>query len=346
MDAKVYLKNYARKADVFSKAFFKKKKTSAKKIDKNLEEVLQVFENYTFGGKKVRGALTVLGYQIGGGKKLKDILPVSVAIEIFHNFLLIHDDIIDKDKKRRGKDTIHALYAKKYGEDYGNSKAIVVGEIGSFLAYELMVDAKFPREKKVNAMQMLNDYLLKTGYGQLLDIDYDFKKNVSWDEILKVRTYKTAYYTFAMPLSVGLSFSRGNRRKQKGIEKYSINVGIAFQLMDDVLGVFGESKKTGKSTESDIYEGKKTLLYAKALQLADKKDKAFLLRWYGNKKLDSKKVKRIKEIIKKSGSFDFSLDRAKKLTEAGKRYISDITSNKEYAEVLSSLADFVVERDK
>lgn len=346
MDAKVYLKNYAIKADCFLKNFFNKKKTSANKIDKNLEEVLDVFEKYTFGGKKVRGALTVLGYQIGGGKRLKDILQASVAIEIFHNFLLIHDDIIDKDKIRRGKETVHTHFSKKHGDDYGNSKAIVVGDIGSFLAYELMVDANFAREKKVRAMQVLNDYLLKTGYGQLLDIDYDFKKDISWDDILKVRIYKTAYYTFAMPLSVGFSLARTDNKKLKAIKNYSIYVGTAFQLMDDILGMFGDEKTTGKSSESDIKEGKKTLLFAKALELVGKKDKAYLLKWYGNKNLGKKKILRIKSIVKNSGSLDFSLMHAKKLTEKGKNYIPKITKNKKYAEVLFTLADFIIERNK
>lgn len=346
MDARLYLKNYALKEERFLKNFLKKKKTSAKKIDKSLEEVLNVFEKYASGGKKVRGALTVLGYQIGGGKDLKKILQVSTAIEILHNFLLIHDDIIDKDEIRRGKKTVHALFSEKYGEHYGNSKALIVGDIGSFLAYELISNVTFQREKKIKAMQVLSDYLLKTGYGELMDIDFDYKEKITWDDILKVRTYKTAYYTFAMPLSVGLSFSNGKKDKQKAMEKYSINIGIAFQLTDDILGVFGNKRVTGKSAERDIREGKHTLLIIKAIELANKKDKAFLKKWYGGEKLDAKKIRKIRKIIKESGSLDYSLKHAKELAKKGKSYIPKITKNKEYAEVLSSLADFIVERKK
>jgi len=201
MDARSYLSRYAQKADVCLDLFFKEKKKSAKKVDPELARVIQVFQDYSKGGKKVRGALTMVGYKAAGGKNDRAILPVSCGVELFHNFLLIHDDIIDKDPLRRGKPTIHALYAKGRNIHYGNSKAIIIGDIGAFLGYELILSASFSRERLIAAIRQLNDFLTKTAYGQILDIDYDLKKLVSWEEILKVRTYKTAYYSLIMRFS-------------------------------------------------------------------------------------------------------------------------------------------------
>ncbi|KKU12328.1 MAG: Polyprenyl synthetase superfamily [Candidatus Woesebacteria bacterium GW2011_GWA1_45_8] len=344
MVAEDYLKNYSLKAEKFLDLFFENKKALAKKIDPDLASILQVFQNYTKGGKKARGALTVLGYESLGGKKAGAVLPISCGIELFHNFLLIHDDIIDKDAKRRGRPTVHAIYAKARGEHYGNSKAIIVGDVGAFLAYELLLSSDFSKERTLKAVSKLNEFLLKTGYGQLLDIDYDFKKEVTWSDILKVRTYKTAYYTLVMPLTVGAIFAGAEKKKLAAIEKYAVPVGIAFQLADDALGVFGSIKKTGKSNFSDIREGKKTFLYAKALELSKPSEKIFLKRWYGAKDVGSKQASEIKRIIISCGSLDYSQKLATDLVKKGKRNIGQITQIKKYQKILESLADFVVSR--
>ena len=346
MDARAYLSNYSKQANTFLNSYFKIKKNAAKKIDSDLSDVIEVFQNYSKGGKNLRGALTILGYKAAGGKNLKAIMPVSCGIELFHNFILIHDDIIDKDKLRRGMPTVHEIYSKGKDAHYGNSKAIMVGDIGAFLAYELILSSSFSKEKVIAAVGKLNDLLTKTAYGQILDIDYDYKKEVTWDEILKVRTYKTSYYTIVLPLTVGATLASANKKTLKAIEDYGVPVGISFQLIDDILGIFGKSGKTGKSTEGDIKEGKKTLLFAKALELANKKDKEYLLKWYGNKDLDKEKIEKVKEVIKMSGSLDYSKDLAKKLIVKGKKNISQITKSKKEVLMLESLADFIIEREK
>ena len=346
MTANDYLKKYSKEADRFLNSFFLKKRRLAGRIDPDLVNILQVFQDYTKGGKKVRGALTVLGYQACGGKDIKAILPVSCGIELFHNFLLIHDDIIDRDKERRGKLTVHTHFAAKRGEHYGNSKAIIVGDVGAFLAYELILSSGFSKERTLRAVAKLNEFLLKTGYGQLLDIDYDFKKNISWDDILKVRTYKTAYYTITMPLSVGAILAGAKLEVLNNIEKYSIPVGLAFQLADDILGVFGSIEKTGKSNTSDISEGKKTFLYAKSLELANAEDKNFLQRWYGVKDANESRVRRIREIMGSCGAQEYSQNLAYDLVKKGKKYVAMITKVRKYQELLESLADYVVNREK
>jgi geranylgeranyl diphosphate synthase type II len=346
MDAEDYLKIYSPKADRLLDSLLKKKKSSVQRIDPNLVEALGVLQNYFKGGKKIRGALTILGYESFGGKNYKAIFPASLAIELFHCFLLIHDDVIDKDSQRRGKPTIHSLYAKVGGEHFGNSKAIMIGDLAAFLAYELLASLSFPKERIIVAATKLNDLLLKTAYGQLLDMDYDFKKEITWGDILKVRTYKTAYYTFVMPLSVGALLAGAKEMETRAIEKYGVHVGIAFQLVDDVLGVFGSTGKTGKSNLSDIREGKKTFLYAKALELSTHPQKIFLKRWYGSEDVGKKEAGEIRKIFASSGSLDYSMALAKDLTQKGKRHIPKITKDKKYQKILESFADFVVTRQK
>ena len=344
MKALQYLINYSKKSDNYLIKFFARKKRFGKTIDKTTAEGLGVFEDYSKGGKKLRGALTELGYQIAGGRNQGAILPVSCGIELLHSFLLVHDDIIDRDKKRRGKITIHELYSGKNGEHFGVSKAIVIGDIGAFLGLDLIVNSNFPKERIVKAISSLNDFLLKTTYGEMFDVDLDLRNKVSWEEILKVRTYKTAFYTLVMPLTVGAILGGAKKTTLNSIMKYGISVGIAFQLIDDVLGVFGTPKLTGKSNESDIKDGKKTFLYAKALELSRNKEKDFLLRWYGADGLTGANIKNIRTIIKNSGAQEYSQILAKELVEKGKKYIPGITGDKKQQLTLLSLSDFMIDR--
>ncbi len=346
MDAKSFLKNYSRQAELFLDKFFDQSKKTGAKIDSRLVEILEIFQNYCSGGKKLRGALTVLGYQLAGGKDFKAVLPVSCGIELLHNFLLIHDDIFDKDETRRGKPTVHQIFSKGKDEHYGLSMATITGDAGVFLGYQLIMSSSFPKQRMIKALSKLNDYLLKTAYGEILDIDFDFKKEISWDDVLKVRTYKTAYYTIVMPLTVGAVLAGAKDKTLKAIENYGVPVGIAFQLADDILGIFGKSKNTGKSSQSDIREGKKTLLFMKALELAKDEERRFLLKWYGSDGLDKEKIERIREAIKNSGSLDYSRELAREMSEKGKKYIPQITKDSGFRETLSSLADFIVYRKK
>jgi len=346
MDAIKFLESYSKKADSYSKRFFSEKKRTGAKIDKLVVDSLDIFENYSSGGKKLRGALTVLGYQIAGGSSVNKILPVSLGIELLHNFLLIHDDVIDNDDTRRGKPTVHRLFSKKGNEHFGKSKAIVIGDIGAFLGYELITNVDFPKKRTGKAISTLNDLLLKTMYGEMLDVEFDRKSKVSWNDILKVRTYKTAYYTFVMPLSVGAILGGGRKSMLDSIEQYAVPVGIAFQLADDILGVFGDPKRTGKSNESDIKDGKKTFLYARSLDQSGKLDREYLTKWYGEKSLTEGRIKQIRTIMEKAGEPRYSREVAKELVEKGKGFIPKITKKTRFQSTLSSLADFVINRNR
>ena len=346
MSISEYLKDYSNRADDFLKAFFSRKSKEGSNIDLEIGRILSDIEVYSRGGKKLRGALTQLGYQIAGGKDKKAILPVTCGIELIHNFLLIHDDIIDQDNVRRGKPTLHIKYSKAKDKHFGISKAIIVGDLASNLAQELILASKFSGRKLNKALLVLNDMVQKTVYGELLDIEFDHKQKVLWEDIMKVRTYKTAYYTFVMPLTVGAILGGARDSKIKAIEKFGIPVGIAFQLMDDILGVFGDLKKTGKSNDSDITDGKKTFLFVKALELAPVKGKKYLLKWYGSKLLNSKRINNVRQIIKESGSLEFSKNLGEKFANKGKVYIPAMTRDRGFQELLFGFADLVVSRDK
>jgi len=345
MDAVKYLKDYILKAEPLFTDFFRKERAIARNIDPLAVEVVDNLERFLQGGKKVRGALTVLGYQSVGGKKINNILPVSMAVELMHSSLLIHDDFIDNDLYRRGKPTIHSLYSRKYSPHYGASIALIVGDLGIFLSHKILAGSKFDPVLIRKAILTYEKLLVNTGQGEIMDIAFDFKKNATWDDVRKVRIYKTSHYTFAMPLSLGAILGGANDAVLDAIMKYSEPVGIAFQIIDDLLGIFGDTKLTGKSNNSDIKEGKITLVYLKAFENANNFQRNFMKKWYGNKNISADKIDEIKNIIEETGSFQKCRNIACELVVEGKRYTKGITTDKKILEVLNSLADFTVERN-
>jgi len=145
---------------------------------------------------------------------------------------------------------------------------------------------------------------------------------------------------------VGATFADPKNKLYLPIREFGEPLGIAFQLVDDILGIYGQSKNTGKSNNSDIKGGKKTLLYAKAFENADKIQQKFLKTNYGNKNITQRNIIKIKEIIKNTGSFDYSLTRAKNLGNKAKKTIPKITGDKKYQLLLKQIVDFVIERNR
>lgn len=346
MNAVKYLDDYVRTIDPHITDFFRKERVESSKIDPLAVDVINTLENFLQGGKKIRGTLTVLGYQCVGGKDRKNILPISLAVELMHSSLLIHDDFIDNDLFRRGKPTVHTIYSQKHTSHYGASISLMIGDVGFFLSHKLFAQSKFDPNTVQKALLKYEEFLINTGYGEVMDIAFDFKKDVTWEDVAKVRIYKTAYYTFALPLTLGAILGGADKGQLDAIMKYSEPVGIAFQIRDDILGIYGDSKVTGKSSDSDIREGKKTLLYSKAIDNGNVSERDFLKRWYGNKLIDLKKIEKIKKIIIETKSLEECQMMAADLVTKGKKSTDKITNIDKYRKVLNGLADYIVGRDK
>lgn len=350
MDARKFLSDYSNRLEVYIKRYFDREKKKALKVDPTAYEALDILENYIKGGKKARPALTNLGYQIAGGVsadwRIKKILPAAFAVEIIHAGIIIQDDFIDKDELRRGKSTIHVRYSKRGGWHFGGSMAICVSDVAFFVGMQLLADCGLEAERVVGAIKVLSKFLVNTGYGQIMDLSFDLQKEVSMREVFKVRIFKTAHYTFVMPLVVGAILGGGNKKLLDTLEKYGEPVGLAFQIRDDVLGVFGDPKETGKSADSDIREGKKTLLYLGAMKIVKGEEKKFLKEKYGDKNIKPGEIKRLRTIIRSSGALELSDRLARNYIEKAKKYIPKITSDPDFSHTLISLADYMVEREK
>lgn len=354
MDIKSYFNNFRPQIEAFLDKFFADQAQRAAKISPLCAQSIKMYNEYMHGGKMIRGCLTCLGYESAGGKDLKAIVQVAAGIEIIHHFILIHDDWIDNDLLRHSKPTIHLQFEKifqnkfKKGDKlrWSGGMAVTLGDIGDWLGHQLIAQSNFPSSNKINALSLLGDNLVNTGFGQFIDITYDLQPGFDWNKIILIRKLKTAYYTLVMPLMIGISLASKDKKRLQAVENFGFPVGIAFQLRDDYLGLFGQEKVTGKSSTNDLREGKKTLIIAKALQLLKGKEKKTLQNALGNPNLKESEIKKVKEIIFRSGAVEECDCLARQLVEKGKKSISSLTDDPELAQVYSTLADYLITRDK
>jgi geranylgeranyl diphosphate synthase type I len=352
MQAKTYLKDYIKKTQPILNSFFKQQEKEAAEISPITKEMIMIYHHF-MGGKNIRGALTKLGYECYGGQNEKAILEVSLMAEITHAFFLIHDDVMDQDSLRRGKPTIHVQYENLYKNSYqgknaahyGESMAINLGDVGFTLSHFLLSQADFSDEIKIKVLKHFEEILLKTAYGQALDISYELKKKLKSKDIFKIHRYKTANYTITGPLQYGALFAQADEKRIKKIENYGLPVGIAFQLRDDELGLFADERVLGKPIGSDVKENKNTLLHLKALEWAKGKERKFIKSAYGNKGLTQKELNQVRKITRESGALAYSQNLARKLVDKGKKSIFQITKNPKYASTLANMADFMIERE-
>lgn len=303
--------------------------------------------DFASSGKRLRAFLVYLGYKTSGGDNLRKILPIALAFEVIHSFLLIHDDIIDKSQKRRGKLTIHKRYEKLADEHYGMSQAIIIGDIACFEAIKLVNSSGFASEIKILCLDKLIGVILETAYGEALDVENAlFKKRakVSVLDVWRVTDLKTARYSFVGPLTIGAVLSKSKKNQLNSLSEYGLYLGKAFQLQDDILGIFGSEKKTGKSTLSDLREGKNTLLIFKALEKAKGENRKIILNLWGKSDAKMADLEKIRKIISKTVLSWCEAEKTK-LANLAARKVKKITGDKKLQRVYLDLCNFVINRE-
>ncbi len=349
MDPQEIMKTYKEKVEEYLREFFQNKRKELEHWSSR--EACEVLEEYTLrGGKRIRAILMILGYKLFGGDD-EEIIKAASSLELIQSYLLIHDDIMDESELRRGKATVHKIYEdfhlhRGYGgnpQRFGENMGIVLGDLANAYAIEILSSSDFSPERKIKAIEKLNEIIEYTGYGQIIDIYSSMVDNFSEEDLLLLHKYKTARYTIEGPLVMG-SILAGYTGE--GVEKFAIPVGVAFQLQDDILGLFGSEEKLGKPVTSDLAEGKKTLLIIKALERGNKEQRREILSALGNPAVTMEQLERIREIVKNTGSLQYSMELAEKLVNEGKNALKDLhVKNEDIKKVLLYLADYMIRRN-
>ncbi len=243
------------------------------------------------GGKRLRPVLTLLSTDLFGGN-YKDAFNAAMAVEYFHNFSLIHDDIMDAAPLRRGKTTVHQKWDINTG--------ILSGDAMLIEAYRFLEPYSATVFKELT--MLFSKTAMEVCEGQQYDVDFETREEVEITEYLKMIEYKTAVLVGAS-MKMGAIIAGADKAAQKNIYDYGLNLGIAFQLQDDYLDAYGDPKTFGKQVGGDIIENKKTYLYLKSIELGDPSQIRELKDLFSIQPAKSeKKVKRVKEIYEQCGA--------------------------------------------
>jgi len=238
------------------------------------------------GGKRMRSLLCLLGYGLYK-QDLKEALDLAYAIELFHNFTLVHDDIMDEAPTRRGQPAVHAAY--------DTSSAILTGDAMLIEVYDRL--SRLDYHSPLEMIQIMNTTAREVCEGQSYDMSFEKAAAVSITDYLQMIELKTAVLLGAA-LEMGAKLAGASDVDQDHLRKYAINSGIAFQLQDDYLDVYGDPEKFGKKVGGDIIQGKKTYLYLRALNLMEESDRVGLEELYTSTSInDEDKVARVRDIF-------------------------------------------------
>ncbi len=314
-----------------------------KKINKKLASVLKKRKpdslykpsDYILSnsGKRLRPILVLFSAKATNGD-IKSVYNAALSVEMLHNFTLIHDDIMDNADLRRGKKTLHKLYDL--------NTAILAGDSLLSIAYEYLL-----KDCKVNAKEAVSAFtngLIEVCEGQSLDTDFEKRSDVTLDEYLIMIKKKTAALA-KMCCELGAILSDAKKSDIKALSGYGLNLGIAFQIQDDLLDIMGEEKELGKFVGGDLIAGKKTFLFIKALEKAKGQNRKELLQMIKNKGISPDKVDYFRDMFISLGAIEDAKKEIKKFTDKALKSINKLSNEKEIT-FFHWLADSLIKRNK
>ena len=317
----------------------------ANRVNENLKDLLIVKPPERFykavgwlplaGGKRLRPVMALaVGKMLGANEE--DVMPFALALELTHNFTLVHDDIIDEDEFRRGVKTVHVAF--------DIPTAIIAGDTLFAMAYREISKLNVPGEILKEILRDFSEMVIELAEGEYEDVEFETRTDVTTEEYIEMIKKKTARIMQTACYGATLISTRSYEDAKK-LGNYGLYVGLAFQIQDDILGLIGDPKVTGKPVGSDIRKGKKTILVIHALNNTDEDTAKRLLEILNKPEKTDEEVNEATEIIKKVGSIEYAKDLALKYAKDALKALDGLPEN-EYKALLEDLAHYVVERVK
>lgn len=314
-----------------------------KSLEDKIEEVIAVKEpkhlyqpiHYIvrLGGKRLRPVLTLMTADFFNGDYHK-AMNAALAIELFHNFSLIHDDIMDNAPLRRGEETVH--------EKWDLNTGILSGDAMLILAYQLF-EAYAP-ELFLELAKLFSKTALQVCEGQQYDVDFETREDVAISDYIRMIDYKTAVLIGAA-MKMGAIVAEASTKCKEDIYEFGRNLGIAFQLQDDYLDAFGDPNTFGKQVGGDIIANKKTFLYLTAVQQSTSEDSDLLQKHFSSLPEDpSEKIEEVKQIFKRSGAAQATLSEIEHYTKKANALLADIQLSEEHKQKLQEFGDWLMKR--
>jgi len=298
---------------------------------KSLYEPMQYILD--LGGKRIRPVLALISAE-GFGSKAQDALSAAMAVEIFHNFTLLHDDIMDHAQLRRGKPTVH--------EKWNVNTAILSGDVMVIKAYHYLENYK-PKTFK-SLTQLLTKTAIEVCEGQQYDMDFEIQKEVTLPHYMEMIRLKTAVLLGAS-MQMGAIVAKASQENQQKIYDFGEQIGLAFQLQDDFLDTFGKVETFGKQIGGDIIENKKTWLYLKTLELANEQDTLELKRLYTTNLTEPSKIEQVKSFFIKHNTHELIQNEIDTYSHNGLQILHLLDFDDVQKNVLESLVNQLKKRD-
>ena len=298
-------------------------------------------------GKRIRPILFVAGYLGFAKKDAPGLYRSALSIELMHDFMLIHDDIIDKSATRRGRPSMHTVFnnhlaGRQNLKFKGEDLAIILGDILYAMSLQAFLSIKEDKVRKEKAFRKLMDAAMYTGCGEFIELMFGLKgiDKISESDIYKIYDFKTANYTFASPLGIGAILGGAPDAEVQRLFRYGTYLGRAFQIKDDILGLFSEEKEIGKSILTDLQEAKLTLLIRNAYHHSDKKNRLAISHILSKKNVTKSDLLKIRKIIRSSGALDYA---RKQIIQCLKQAQALIRNSKMRTDYKSALTQYAQE---
>ncbi len=279
-------------------------------ISPELLPAVDALRDFCAGGKRLRPAFCHWGYLAAGGADERSALTAAAALELLQASALIHDDVMDRSDTRRGKPAVHKHFALQHtqqhwqggAEAFGAAAAILLGDLALVWTDELVFAAGFDTAALMRAKPVLDAMRTELMAGQFLDVLEQARGGGDIERALRVMRYKTTAYTIERPLHLGAALADAPAEVFTAFSDFGVPLGEAFQLRDDLLGVFGDPAETGKPAGDDIREGKRTVLIASARDLATASERALLDRHVGDPALDATGLEQVRDVLVATGA--------------------------------------------
>lgn len=347
-----FYQNYIEKVNLFKKEIKKLNKSFDKSEDHRLvTDAIHKLQYMNCDGKYLRAFLITLGYQLKNDN-VDYVIPLALAYETFQTSILIHDDIIDNSETRRGKKTIHEIYNEelKSNDNTPSSLAICIGDLGFYLTNSILFKKYKNDPQLIKILEYLNKVIINTIKGEIVDVylptleKLNNKGRFTERDVMEISRLKTSWYTVVGPFCLGAIAANVSESKIKNYEKMLEPIGIAFQVRDDILGIFGSSDTTGKSNITDIEENKLTIMYS-YLKLVKEKYYNEFIKYYGKEHVTEEDAEIVRDLIMRSGALDYAEDTIVELLNLSKEEIIKL-KNKHVKDTLLGLMEYLRLREK
>ncbi|GIE96832.1 polyprenyl synthetase family protein [Paractinoplanes rishiriensis] len=322
-------------------------------IDPALTEFAEALEDFVLGGgKRLRPAFAYWGYRGAGGADSEHVVAAVASLELVQASALIHDDLMDRSDTRRGEPAVHRRFERRHRDAgwrggagaFGDNAAVLLGDLALVWSDELLHVSGLTADELGRARPVFDEMRTEVTVGQYLDVLTQATADTSVERAGKVAQFKSAKYTVERPLLLGGAIAGATPELQAAYSAFGLPLGEAFQLRDDILGIFGDPSQTGKPAGDDLREGKRTYLIAAAFQALDAGARAELDAALGDQSLDDGGVQRARQLIRGSGALTATEARIDVLMAASLAALAAAPMDDEARTVLGALADAATRR--